>query len=211
MHNSRIKDHNHTNKNKSNQNKNKSPESVFKGSSDLGGIQRTDELSPACQGVSICQNHTFQSSRSLLTENFLLHLTSGGRLRQHQAQPMWDASSQSQTTLPWSWRFKEFLQGRKASQSSLACRVGQHRTKRRRKGTVSRLVSLCREGNWALKSLGYFLGRRMGGLTIQGKRGRNSFPVIFYNLGHCDCSVLFHFIQIAFLNALILSSSQNCD
>lgn len=88
MHKSRIKDHNHTHKSKSNQNKSKSPENVFKESPDQGGIQRSDELSPVCQGVSICQNHTFQSSRGSLTKNFLLLLTSGGRLRQHQAQPM---------------------------------------------------------------------------------------------------------------------------
>lgn len=68
MHKSRIKDHNHTHKSKSNQNKSKSPESVFKESPDQGGIQRSDELSPVCQGVSICQNHTFQSSRGSLTE-----------------------------------------------------------------------------------------------------------------------------------------------
>lgn len=59
---------NHTNENKSNQHKNKSPESVLEGSRDPGRVQRSDVLSPVLSSVS----HTFQSSRRLLTGDFLL-------------------------------------------------------------------------------------------------------------------------------------------
>lgn len=43
------------------------------------------------------QRCTFQSSRNLPT----MLPAQPGRFRQQQAQPMWDVSSQSQTTLPW--------------------------------------------------------------------------------------------------------------
>lgn len=49
------------------------------------------------------QRCTFQSSRNLPTAL----PAQQGRFRQHQTQPMWDASSQSQTTLPWDWSSRE--------------------------------------------------------------------------------------------------------
>lgn len=139
----------------------------FQESPDRGRSQ--EWCSEACQGAFICQAHTFQSSRNLLTENFLLLPTSGGRLRQHQAQPMWDASSQSQTILPWSWS------------SKICCRVEKHlrlawlaegasiAPGRRggREGTVSKLVSLQREDNRALSVGVVFSG---GQLAVWNRR-----------------------------------------
>lgn len=68
------------NNNKKKSAKHKNPEFVFKEKS-----------------WPLHQRLTFQSSRNLPT----MLPAQPGRFRQQQAQPMWDVSSQSQTTLPW--------------------------------------------------------------------------------------------------------------
>lgn len=61
------------------------------------------------------QRCTFQSSRNLPTAL----PAQQGRFRQHQTQPMWDASSQSQTTFPWDWSSRE--RGRVEKHLGLLC------------------------------------------------------------------------------------------
>lgn len=78
-----------------------------------------------------------------------------------------------------------------------------------RKGSVSRLISLCRKGNGAVRVWVTFWG---GEWAVWQEKGKKLISCHFFcNLGHCDCSVLFFFIQIEFLNPLILSSSQKWD
>lgn len=147
-----------------------------RGSPDLRGIQKV--LAPV------------RVTHSKVAEIYWLKVScyfrpQRGRLRQHRAQPMWDAFSQSQTTLPWSQRFKGLVQGRKAPQARAVCTVGRHSTRRwkRGRGQVSRPIPLGREDNCTLRGW-----------------GRSSFPdeqsIIFCNLGYCDYSVLFKLYKL---------------
>lgn len=100
--------------------------------------------------------------KSLLAESFLLlPAPESSRLRQHQAQPM-DAFSQSQTTLPWSQRFKGLVvethlwPGQRAEGAdTVPGGGGEGKVSRTHSTTVGRYLHfgaglLSREGEWAV-------------------------------------------------------------
>lgn len=167
MHKSRIKDW-------SDQNKNKSSESMFKGSSDVGGTVPEAWWAEPCQGASICQNHTFQSCRNLLNKNFLLLLTLGGRLRQQEVQPLWEASSNHRSPFPCPEGSKNCY--RLEKHLRLAWLAQRARTAPGRGGqdTVSRLDFTLQLSS---QCLSFFLGR--GASNLEGKGREVKFLMNF--------------------------------
>lgn len=116
-----------------------------------------------------------------------------GRFRQHQVQPMWDASSQSQTTLPLDRGLKN------------CCRVEKHPEPVRtaewaqqcRKEVAALWVPPCPKGSGLCSPrLVNFPGNEASSLLEKGEEVTfliNNRICCFCNLEYCNCSDLFHF------------------